>query len=184
MEKIGGIILAGGKSSRMGTDKGLINYQGQPLVEHAIDLLKQSCAELIISTNQAGYAAYGFRLVEDVFPNSGPAGGLHASLLASNYDWNMVLSCDVPHVEADLLQLLLQRKSGVEAVIPQHKNGIEPLVALYHKSLAATFERNIEAGIFKMQRILNQAKVEFVAVDDWLERAPQCFRNLNRLEDL
>ncbi len=168
----------------MGTDKGLMDFKGKPLVQYAIDLLSPFCDEILISTNQAGYDEFGFICVPDIFPECGPAGGLHAALAKSRFEWNLVLSCDVPYVNAKLFDLLLAKTTDCEVVVPAHEKGIEPMVAVYRQSMAQVFETNIEKGIYKLQRILGQANTEFVKVDKLISKYPELFRNLNYQNDI
>ena len=183
-EKIGGIILAGGKSSRMGQDKALLDFQGKRLIDYAIDLLSPICSGLLISVNQPGYEQFGFEIVADHFKGCGPIGGLHAALRASKYDWNLVVSCDTPFLSQKLFDLLLQSKDGCQAVIPKHENGVEPLVALYHKNLGGFLEQKILQGDFKLQKLIREQKVNFLDVSDLLNDHPNLFNNLNSPADM
>ena len=103
--------MAGGKSSRMGTDKGLMTFQGKRLVEYAIELLQPFCSEIIISTNQAGYEGFGFKTVSDVYRDCGPVGGLHAALSESNYDYNLIVSCRITSYNVCYTKLLRKTKA-------------------------------------------------------------------------
>lgn len=183
-EKISGIILAGGKSSRMGQDKGLLRFQGKRLIEYTIDLLRPLCSQLLISTNQTGYEQFGFELVADQYPDCGPVGGLHAALNASENDWNIVLSCDTPFLNQELLKLLLKNNDGYLAVIPKHRKGMEPLAALYHRNLAGFFEQQILRGNFKLQKIIHGQNVNVFDVSILLQKHPNLFHNLNLPDDL
>lgn len=181
---VGGIILAGGKSSRMGTDKGLMTFQGKRLVEYAILLLQPLCSEIIISTNQKGYEEFGFRTVSDIYRDCGPVGGLHAALSETNFDYNLVLSCDVPFVERELLQLLLSEAGDYDAVVPVHEKGIEPLVAVYRKEMASFFEKNLIEKKYKMQRIIRSSDLNLLDVSHLVATYPRLFDNLNSPDEL
>jgi len=183
-EQIGGIIMAGGKSSRMGADKGLMTFHGKRLIEYAIDLLQPFCSEIIISTNQSGYEEFGFRTVADVYLDCGPVGGLHAALGETHFDHNLVISCDVPFVESELIEFLLSKTGDFEAVVPLHERGIEPLVAVYRKEMASFFEIQLIEKNYKMQRIIRSCKLNFVEVDQLLAKYPRLFYNVNRPEEL
>jgi len=168
----------------MGTDKGLMTFQGKRLVEYAIELLEPFCSEIIISTNQTGYEEFGFTTVSDAYRDCGPAGGLHAALRESNYDYNLVVSCDVPFVEPELIQFLLAEKGGFDAVVPVHKGGVEPLVAIYRKEMASFLENQLIEKNYKMQRIIRMCNLNLVDVDDLVATCPKLFYNLNRPEEL
>ncbi|PTN08824.1 molybdenum cofactor guanylyltransferase [Mangrovibacterium marinum] len=183
-EQFGGIILAGGKSSRMGTDKGLMMYRGKLLAQYAIDLLRPLCSEIIISTNDPDYEQFGLKTVPDSFYNCGPLGGLHAALSESRFNYNMVVSCDVPFVVPELFSLLLAERQGADVVVPVHQNGIEPLVALYRKEVASLLEIKLMAGNYRVQQVIRSCHAREVAVDGLLKRYPDLFRNLNAMVDL
>ncbi len=182
--KIGGIILSGGKSSRMGTDKGLMNFNGKPLIQYSIDLLSTFCAETIISANDAAYEQFGLLIVKDEYPNCGPISGLHAALKASNYEWNLVVGCDTPFLQPELLENLLREKEGYEAVIPTHQHGTEPLIGLYHKSLASFFEKKILEKHYIIQKALKECNTKYLHVDPILTKYPKLFCNLNSQTDI
>jgi molybdopterin-guanine dinucleotide biosynthesis protein A len=183
-EQFGGIILAGGKSSRMGTDKGLMEYNGKLLVEYAIDLLRPFCAEIIISSNNSDYERLGLKVVPDIFRDCGPVGGLHAALSGSHFNYNIVVSCDTPFVVAELFDLLLAQKKGVDIVLPEHKRGMEPLIGVYRKEVASFFEVKLIEKDFKMQDVVHACNNRKVAVDELIVKYPNLFKNLNSKNDL
>ncbi len=100
-EEVTGIILSGGKSSRLGEEKGLALFNGKPLIQYAIDILKPVCDKIIISANNQldEYAKFGFEIVEDQVKGIGPMAGLIAGLNKSVTRYNFVLSCDTPFVQ-------------------------------------------------------------------------------------
>lgn len=183
-EQFGGIIMAGGKSSRMGTDKGLMTFQGKPMIEYAIELLQPICSGIIISTNQPGYQRYGFQTVPDIYQKCGPVGGLHAALSETKFDHNLVLGCDVPFVESELIELLLSEIGGFDAVVPLHEGGIEPLVAVYRKEMASFFEAQLIERNYTMHEIIRSCKLNLVGVDHLVAKYPRLFYNLNRPGEL
>ena len=168
----------------MGHDKAMLTFEGKKLIEHAIDLLAPLCSQLLISANQPGYKNFGIELVADQYPDCGPAGGLHAALKVAKTDWNIVVSCDMPLLSKELFELLLKNKDGYKAVIPKHQNALEPMAALYHRSLADFFEQKILQGNFKLQKIIREQKVNFPDVSGLLQNHPNLFFNINSPDDL
>ena len=116
--KITAIILAGGKSSRMGTDKGLLDFEGNKLIQHVIDNVKSSCEEILVVSNNDGYNSLGYPVVKDRFLNRGPLGGIHAGLSITKTNWNFVIGCDMPFAEKHFIAYLLSHvsKNSSEAV--------------------------------------------------------------------
>ena len=100
---ITGIILAGGKSSRMGTEKGLILYKNKPFVEHIIEAMNPLVDNIIIISNNKAYKSFGFRCYEDLIKNTGPLAGIYTGLRYSKTENNLIVSCDVPLINTVIL---------------------------------------------------------------------------------
>src|ERR1035437_7677768 len=97
---LNGYILAGGKSSRMGTDKGLLVFNKKTIIQHVIAQLKPVVKEVIIVSNNRDYEKFGVKVIADIIKNIGPAGGIHAALSHSNTNHNFIVSCDMPFITA------------------------------------------------------------------------------------
>jgi molybdenum cofactor guanylyltransferase len=164
-----GIILAGGKSLRMGSDKGLMHFGSKQLVAFAIEALKPHCSNIIIAANNEAYIQFGHEVVRDTHAGIGPMGGLHAGLLSSKTEHNLVLSCDMPLVNEALMGWIFSHKYGYQAVIPV-KNGQQFTVcAYYHRSVLQTIESEIHLGLYKMKLMLNKIKVNALPLDPRFE---------------
>lgn len=177
-------VLAGGKSSRMGADKGLMDFQGRKMIEHVLLSLKISPRITIITEND-DYKQFGFRICTDIYKNCGPLGGIYSALYNSNSDWNIVVSCDLPFVTSEFFELLLEKINGssAHAIVPVHDNNIEPLCALYHKSCLPELENLILEKELKMHSVLEKLNTVYVKVP--LEfHAEHLFRNINWPEDI
>jgi len=152
-----GIILAGGKGTRMGSEKGLIIYNNKPLIVYAIEALTPICDEILISANSDAYHKFGYQVIPDQFPDSGPMGGIYSCLQLSGSDVNIILSCDMPLVKTIHLQQLIKFAHLFEAVIPWHGNEyFEPLCAVYRRDLIPVFERFVNAGNFKIPDLIGE----------------------------
>lgn len=184
-KEVTGIILAGGKSSRMGKDKGLMELNGQKLVNHVLHVVQQVCKNVFIISNQPGYENLNTPVYEDILKHKGPIGGLHAGLTYSNTPYNLLLACDMPHISNDLLKYLLKNLDGNEdAVVPQHRAQPEPLCAIYSKSCLRELENLINANQLKMQEVLTRFRVKHVAIDNSLPfYSSRLFMNINTLNE-
>jgi molybdopterin-guanine dinucleotide biosynthesis protein A len=179
-----GIILAGGKSSRMGSDKGLVSFNGSPLVTYSIKLLSHFCKEILISANNDAYQQFGFPVIKDEYPDKGPAGGLYSGLKAATNDWSIVVSCDVPFLSEELISYLITGMNNEVGVVPFYENKAEPLIALYHKSFQNILASNIQANHLKMQSIIRSSAIKLLEVKPVLSRFPEIFTNINFQEDV
>ncbi len=187
-EEITGIILAGGRSSRLGKDKGLCAFKGKSLVSYAIDILKPLCGELIISANHfpEKYAEFGLPVVADEVKDIGPLGGLHACLKKSTTQHNLILSCDTPFVNTAIFNLLLKNIENFQVVCPSHETFLlEPLSAYYNTNILGELEEAIRHKEFKVMRFFKRVRFKSVNIDN---RMPffndYLFLNLNTPEDL
>ncbi|MCG6186629.1 molybdenum cofactor guanylyltransferase [Maribellus maritimus] len=168
----------------MGKDKALLELEGQTLLQRAIHFCQSFCGEILISSKSLKHKVDGIQIVSDEINDCGPIGGIYSCLKKSKNDWNFVISVDAPFVEIDFVSFLVAQKEDFDAVVPVHKSGREPLIALYNKNAIDDFKLQIESGNFKMYFLLQQIKTNFVSVDDWLDKYSDLFRNLNFPEDL
>lgn len=187
---ITGIILAGGYSSRFGSEKAIATLDGEPLIHHAARALDDVCVEVIavVRADQDSRDWPSMRIVTDVAEMpEGPLRGVYAGLAASATPWAYVVSCDSPRMQPDLLRLLYQsRQGGEHAVVARWDGHIQPLVALYHTSCTDVFRALLESGERSPRRAL--ASVPHTVVDEAeCARADPdglSFVSVNRAEDL
>lgn len=184
-KNISGFVLTGGKSSRMGSDKGLMPFDRKPLVLHALETLDEVAGQVMISANDAVYRQFSHPVVPDVVHNIGPMGGIYSCLLQSATEFNIFLPCDMPFVPSDLFVWLLQHIGDYPCAVPVHDDyKMEPLCVVYRKSCMETFAEFIEKGRYKVLDALAQLGYAAVKID---ETTPfydnHLFFNLNTLPD-
>lgn len=157
------IILAGGKSSRMGTNKALLKINEKTNIERMVDKLKLLFDDIILVTNDSEqYEFLGLKMVPDQYPGMGPLAGVHAGLLASDCDVNVIVACDMPFVSAELAEALVDSRGDYDAVIPVINGKQHPLFAVFHKKAAAEALACIGAGRLRMKHLLDQLNVRYV----------------------
>jgi len=180
------VILAGGKSTRMGRDKALIPFQGRPLIGYAIDLAEALNSPVIISANGHHLDHLGFPVRQDILPVSAPLAGIHAGLKASHTGWNLVLTCDMPYVPAGLIhRLAFETDDTVRMVLPRHNGFIEPLCGFWHRELLPVIESLAGRGILKLLDVAGAVAHRIVSLDDVpSEELRKWFSNMNRIGDL
>lgn len=131
---VSGVILAGGKSSRMGQDKALMEYRGERLIDRLEGILREFFHEIIIVTNTpADYLEHDAIIVTDIFPNKGPIGGIYTGLFYMKNDYAFVTACDMPFLNVRFINYIINLIEGHDIVVPQTLKGFEPLNAVYSK---------------------------------------------------
>jgi molybdopterin-guanine dinucleotide biosynthesis protein A len=144
---ITGIILAGGKSSRMGTDKGFLLLNKEPFVKYSIDALEPLVFEIIIVSDNEAYDVFGVKRVDDIMKDAGPIAGIYSGLVASKNEYNIILSCDIPLVNSNLLKKLVLAIDDTSEIIQVESNGKSmPLIAMYKKSCMNIFKEVFDTG--------------------------------------
>jgi len=149
-----GFVLAGGRSSRMGTDKAFLEFGDQTLVERALAVVRAVCDRVTIVGDPAKFAKYG-PVIADVFPGCGPLGGIHAALVQSTAELNAMVAVDMPFVSAELLAFLFAAagKSGAIVTVPRVGKGLQPLFAVYRRGFALVAEEALRAGKYKIDAV-------------------------------
>lgn len=181
-----GVILAGGSSRRMGTNKALLELEGVALIEHIYRKLATLFQEVIIVTNTpADYDFIPCRKVSDVFTAAGSIAGLHAGLVHSSFDTIFVTACDMPNLDSDLIRHLHSLHGEHAATIPFSQGGQEPLHAFYSRSCSNVFSAAIKQGDRKILEIIKQLDVKLIPWDriKSLPGAAHSFLNVNTPEE-
>lgn len=159
----GGIILSGGKSSRMGTNKALLKINQKPNIERIKYELEKVVDEIILVTNEPEqYQFLNVTTVTDDFPGRGPLAGIHAGLKASPYEKNLVVACDMPFISAKLGNILLDHAKGYDAVIPVIDNRQQMLFAVYQKGILQEIEKCIKGDNVAIKHVLDSFNVRYI----------------------
>ncbi|MFL6559710.1 MAG: molybdenum cofactor guanylyltransferase [Bacillus sp. (in: firmicutes)] len=161
------IILSGGKSSRMGTNKALLKINKKTNIERITDTLKGSFNDIILVTNNPEhYQFLGLPMVTDIYPGQGPLAGIHTGLLASKFDVNFIAACDMPFVSGELAEVLVNQCGDYDAVIPIINGRQHPLFAVYQKRVTKEIAHSIEAGRLRIKQLLEQLHVKYVTEEN------------------
>ncbi len=168
---ITGIILAGGKSSRMGHDKAMLLYKNKPFIAHSINALKPLVETILIVGDNKQYDPLGYNRVNDIVKDAGPLSGIVSGLQASATHYNLVVTCDVPLLTTEVLTLLTNAISNTDAII-QLKTQLHemPLLAIYPKSCLPVLEKSLFSGNRTIKIALENCTVKNVVVDSSLEK--------------
>ncbi len=180
-------ILAGGKSERIGGDKALLPLAGKPLIEHLLGRISGIGDELLICTNQPEQLAYlGIRTVPDLLPSYGSIIGLHSALSAAKNMHVLVLGCDMPFVNTQLLTYLADLAPKADVIVPFVKGEYEPLHAVYSRNCIEAIEVSLRLKQNRISGLYDKVSVHTVGETEISSFDPSgiSFFNINTRKDL
>ena len=174
------IVLAGGKSTRMGADKSLLPFMGKPLIEHVCMQLRPHFEEVIIAGGELRRLAFlNARIIPDQVPGQGPLRGIASALTASRHDLNFVIACDIPWVNIALLRKLLREAHDCDCVVPITSEGHhEPLFSVYRKSALPSMMRALDEGERRIISAFRYCLAKTVSISE-----EESIKNINTLSD-
>jgi len=180
------IVLAGGRSSRFGTDKAFVKVGGSTIVESLLFILRPLFPKVIVVTNHPEkYQAFPVQIVEDRIKGLGPLVGIYSGLLASDSERNFVVACDMPLLNPRLIRYLASIPKG-DVVVPMIKDKLEPLHAIYSKSCLSAIANQIASGDYKIQNFFDKVAACYVGENEIRKYDPSLtsFLNINLQKDL
>ncbi len=175
----------------MGTDKAFLEFDGRTLLDRALAVTAATCDGVLIVGDPAKFAKYGISknwpVIADIFPGCGPLAGIHAALVHSTAELNLIVAVDMPFVSAELLAFLFAtaEKSSALVTVPRVGKGLQPLCAVYSRDFAAVAERALRAGEYKIDAVFRSVSTRVIeeselAAGGWSE---QSFFNVNTPQD-
>ncbi len=179
---VSAIILAGGKSRRMGRDKAFLELDGKPLIEHVIQRVAQVCDDIIIVANDTlAYAPFGLCVVSDVHPGKGSLGGIYSGLQAAHTLFVLAVACDMPFLNPDLLRYLISLAPQADVVVPRARDlssnvlrdaqrpqplaketNLHPMHAVYSKRCLAPIRAQIHTDDLRLIGFYERVQVRVV----------------------
>ena len=183
-KNITAIILAGGKSSRMKEDKGLVIFNGRSLVEHVINAARTVTGNIIIITANPAYHQHGVSCIKDEVKDRGPLGGIYTGLTHSSTAKNLLLGCDMPFLSEELLNALIRNSGDEDVLLTEHRGMAEPLCSVYDQSCITHIRSVIEQDQLKITDALAGLKTRVISFDKegWFKGSE--FANINSIEEL
>jgi molybdenum cofactor guanylyltransferase len=195
-QNVRGFVLAGGASRRFGSDKALIEFEGEPLIARLSRILQAATAPNICIIGDAKkYRHIGVECIADRWPGEGPLGGIITALAARNAgdatsidtSWNLIIGCDMPFLTSEWLQHLASRatNSKNEVIVPESTYGLEPLCACWRTSCAPTLTGVFERGARRVTDAMQNISMEILDAADWkrFDRTDRLFWNMNTPAD-
>ena len=188
---ITGIVLAGGRSRRLGRDKAVEPFGGQPLIRHVIESIEPLTGEIVVVVADAARAEAlpleaEHRVAVDLYPDCGSLGGIFSGLSAANNRWGLVVACDMPFLNRQLIEHLASLRGECDAVVPMPGEHPEPTHALYSQACLPHIETKLRARDLKISGFFDDVRVRYVSEDEVRQFDPDLhsFFNVNSPEDL
>jgi molybdopterin-guanine dinucleotide biosynthesis protein A len=186
---VAGIVLAGGRSNRMGTDKALLPWRGSTLLAHVCRMVSEACGSATVVAESSDRFAKAelppqTRVVADLYPCLGPLGGIVTGLRAAGEGIHVVTACDMPFIRVELLRFLLSEADGWDAAIPEIDGHLQPLCAAYDSRCADTLESRLLAGERSVQSAVSALNLKVILPPPLLAVDPDLvsFTNINTPE--
>jgi molybdenum cofactor guanylyltransferase len=192
-------LLAGGKSTRMGRNKSLLEINGEPLIQRAASLLAPLVKQItvVISATQSAnpentdlYSELKLPTLTDLWPNAGPLGGIATALTTAQSPWALILACDMPFITKEWLTFLLSQfakyeTEQIDAIISETSRGLEPLCALYRSRCAPTLAAALDSRVRKVTDAVANLEMKRIPENEWRQFSPDgnLFGNLNTWQD-
>jgi molybdopterin-guanine dinucleotide biosynthesis protein A len=183
------IILAGGKSLRLGRSKPLQIIRGKRLIQWVIDRLAVHSTEIVIVTARGEAIPYSpsatIKTVADIYPGKGPLGGIHSGLIASSSPRAIVVGCDTPFLSISLLEYMTQTSPKFDVVVPRIRERVEPLCAVYSKNCIAPIRELLKQNELKIIELFPMVRVRYIEEDEIDSFDPEhlSFFNINSQAD-
>ncbi len=175
-------VLTGGRSSRMGSDKALLSWAGETLIQRMLAIAREVCGQVFISGSRERYGNLG-DVIEDAQSGLGPLSGLQAALHATQTDLNLILSVDLPLMTPEFLVWLLQRaRSGEQRITaPEAQGRLQPLCAIYHREVVSLADEALAEGDLKVTRLFARTTTRIIGEREIRAAGfePSIFTNVN-----
>jgi molybdopterin-guanine dinucleotide biosynthesis protein A len=185
-QSITGVILAGGKSSRMGQNKALMSLGGKRLVDRVIEVMRNVFDDLLMVTHTPEvYADLGMPMVRDVWPDKGSLGGVYSAIYHVATPYCLVVACDMPFLQTAVLRYLITQMAGYDVVVPDVLGELQTLHAIYSKACLQPIERRLETHRLRIVGFFPDVRVRTVTASELEPYDPAllAFQNLNTPEE-
>jgi molybdopterin-guanine dinucleotide biosynthesis protein A len=186
IDNITGIILAGGKSTRMGVDKAFLKIGERTVIEEIFSRFENIFSRIIIVANEIEkFNFLGAQITSDIVPSKGPLGGIYTGLIKSNSFYNFVTACDMPFLRQDVVEYILGQRSGWDVIVPEYRGRLEPLCAVYSKNCIKPIENQLGQNNLKIRSFFQYVRAKTLVEQEISQFAPEgiCFANINTVQD-
>ncbi|MCC0670740.1 molybdenum cofactor guanylyltransferase [Clostridioides sp. ES-S-0145-01] len=171
-----GVILAGGKSSRMGKDKAFLELHEKPFIEIAIEVFKNFDEVIIVSNNEELYSKYNIKVYNDIIKNVGPIGGIYTALEHAKYDI-VIVACDMPYLNNEVVEKIADEMDD-KSVISVTNGKLQPLCSGYKKSIINKVSLCIGKNDLKLRTLIEKIDKSYIYFDN-----EDLFLNVNTIDE-
>ncbi|WP_240746306.1 molybdenum cofactor guanylyltransferase [Desulfuromonas acetexigens] len=178
-----GVILAGGRSRRMGRDKATLEIGGKALIAGISELFGRLFPQTLIAGDRPDLARPNLPAYADAYPGSA-LGGLHTGLRHAETPYIFVAACDMPFVDEELIRALLEHRFGYDVILPGTPEGLEPLIACYGQNCLPVIRRQLQAGNFRILDIYPELRMRIVGPEELPDNWRTALTNINTPADL
>ena len=186
VDDVTAFVLTGGRSSRMGSDKALLSWAGETLLERTVGIAHQACGQVFICGSRKRYGQFG-EVIEDAELGRGPLSGIQAALHATQTDLNLILSVDLPLMTVEFLAWLLQQaRSGEQSITaPESQRQLQPLCAVYRRGFGLVAEESLLEDKNKVDALFASVKTRIIEEEELAAQgfSAEMFQNLNTPEE-
>ena len=182
-----GVVLAGGRSTRMGTNKALLEFDGERLIERVVRTIRPLFRDIaIVANDPETYAYLGVPIWPDRIPGKGALGGIYTAVFHSICPQTNCIACDMPFPNPTVIAYLRHLASGYDVVVPRSADGYQPLHAVYSKTCLSPMEAMLHADRLKIDKLFPAVRLRTVEEEELQAIDPSllCFVNVNTREDL
>jgi molybdopterin-guanine dinucleotide biosynthesis protein A len=179
---ITGVILAGGRSRRMGKDKTMLEIGGITLFDRALRMMRELFSEVLIAGDRKDLVRPGICCYPDLFPGSA-LGGLYTGLMKSRHDMIFVCSCDMPSPNGNIARLVVSQDRAYDVVVPRTPAGLEPLFARYHKRCLPAMKNMLDRREFRIDDFYPRVRMRYLDAAELPADWQNSFLNINTPEE-
>jgi molybdenum cofactor guanylyltransferase len=182
-----GVILSGGKSTRMGKNKAFLEIGGKRLIDRTMMIFKDMFPEVILVTNSPlDYLEQACIIASDIFKNKGALGGIYTGLFYASYDHVFVSACDMPFLDRSFIEHMIKCRDRYDIVVPELPDGLQPLHAIYSKRCLSPIKKLMDRDVLKITGFYKGLKTLVIKEETIksFDPAGKMFINVNTIKDL
>lgn len=188
--KATGVVLSGGRSSRMLTNKAFVEVQGHKIIDSVLGKLSAVMDDIILVTNDPDtyekYQTKSVRIVTDIIPGKGPLSGIHAGIVHAKHDYIAAVACDMPFLDMGFINYMIGQVEGWQAVVPKIGDYFQPLCAVYAKGWQDLLENSLLNDQLKISRLYEKLSIKYIEEAEIIRFGDpdKMFFNVNNQDDL